>query len=443
MVIPNILILLSGLVLLWSLISIYMSSNGRAYYVLIFGGLFLLLNVIVPLIVNLNGYAYSVRWGQDLKIKDDNVYMVYCLYVLGLSIAYGGVSLALKKGLGFGWVETKDLSWLKMLHFLSGISVVAGFFIFVYGTGMSLFELFGATRFAWFANETVVEGILNTGLYFVSLVAVYAYLDVRLGFPNKWLSVLVYTVVVLMVLVSGGRKWIIFFMSGVLAGYFQKKGRVEIKIKHLMSVLLVIVFISIWQYGRNIDSTLGEGFSEQLYEKSLSDGEAFYRGDASYFYRASLEAIDLNYNQGVLYPGAILLRIVLMPVPRGWSFGVKPEGIPATFAKDIGAVNEARDGNMPPGIIGAFALSFGSILGSVLFAIMVPTLLICLEVRAGGRVGLLSVPLSAYFISAATLLLRGSSGGLYFMAFGVVFVFIVYWASFLLGSFRYRSKRWL
>ena len=421
----NLIILLASLIMIGALSAVYYKTRGRAYFLLSFGCLFLILNLIVPFVINLYGYAYTVRWGQNFKLESDNIYYIYCLYALGFSAFFGVCAIFLRKNSGFGIIDSEDMFFYKVLHFWVGVGVIIGFFVYVLGTGMSLVDLLNASRFAWFSTGKLESGVLNLGLYFVSLISVYAYLDVRLGFPNKILSSIVYFLICVMIAISGGRKWVIFFMSGFLAGYFQSKGRIKISLKSVVGILFVMAFVAVWQYGRNLNVDSGNKFSKELYEKSVSGGRLFFRGDVSYFYRAALEAIDLNYNKDVYYPGALALRVILMPLPRSFSFGLKPEGLPAKFAKDIGAYNNARDGNMPPGVVGLFALSFGSLLGAFLFSICMPSLLAFLEIKFGGKVGLLSVAISSHFISAATLFLRGSTGGVYYMIFGLLFVSVV------------------
>jgi len=65
----------------------------------------------------------------------------------------------------------------------------------------------------------------------------------------------------------------------------------------------------------------------------------------------------------------------LLPFPNEVTFGLKPEGLPTSFARDIGAINSLRVGNMPPSMIGVFVLSFGAVPGIPLFGMLLPALL--------------------------------------------------------------------
>lgn len=407
----------------FSLAMIFLRSNGRAYYFLVFGGLFLVLNVVVPLIVNIWGHAYTIRWGENHKIADNDIYLIYSLYVFVAALFYLILSIIFNKRSEFkpgASIATKDL---KGAQILIGAGILLGFLCYVYGTGMSLSELLVSVRFEWFADGSVSSLPLNIGLYLISLIPIYAFLDARLGFPNKPMSLAVYTVIVLIIMISGGRKWVIFLASGFLAGIFDRKGRVSFNLKYTVAIAAVILFMYVWQYGRNMAVDGASSFSQALYERSTDSGELFLRGDASYFYRASLEAIDLNYNHDVSYPGAIALRLILLPFPESWTFGLKPKGIPELFASDIGAHNSARSGNMPPGLIGLFALSFGSLFGVFVFSFIVPTMLIIAEMKRRQNLKLFDIVLAAHFVSLCTLLLRGSTGGIYYMIFGVFFTY--------------------
>lgn len=411
-----------------SLLVIYFKSKGSAYYLLAFGVMFFVLNMIVPLIVNVWGYAYTIRWGQDHKIDDNYVYLIYSLYLLGVSLSYFVISFLIQKRNKFSPGRSVSIRDLRFLHFLVGMAVCFGFFLYVVGTGMSLLQLLNSSRFAWFAEGSVQGVTLNAGLYFISLISIYAFLDVKLKFPNKALSVFVYSSIILMIAISGGRKWVIFLASGFLAGFFDRKGGVSFNYKYILSVAVAVIFMYAWQYGRNMVVEDGVAFSTQLYERSTDGGELFLRGDASYFYRASLEAIDINYNQQVSYPGALALRLMLLPFPESWTFGLKPKGVPELFANDIGAYNGARSGNMPPGLIGLFVLSFGALFGVLVFSLSIPLALLSIEIKEKETLGLFEVALAAHFLALCALFLRGSTGGVYYMVFGFVFISVAFFS---------------
>src|ERR1051325_4114041 len=82
-------------------------------------------------------------------------------------------------------------------------------------------------------------------------------------------------------------------------------------------------------------------------------------GDLSYFYRATLEAINQNLNQDVLIPFALARRVVFFFIPAPYSNGLKVEDISAIFSDVVGGEDLLRRGNMPPGLYGLFVLSFG------------------------------------------------------------------------------------
>ncbi|MBF1801810.1 hypothetical protein [Alloalcanivorax profundimaris] len=385
-----------------------------------FGVLFGILYIFVPLISNIGGYAYTIRWGYDHVITNDDVYFLYSMYVLLLSLSFFALSLfwrkkeRVKKTLVTGYKEQR-------LHYALGVGVLAGGAVYIFGTGMSIKDLASAARFAWFAEGTVDSFYLNVGLYLFSLVAPYAYYDYKRGFPNKVLSILVYATILALISVSGGRKWVLFLMSGFLAGHYDMKGKIVVTKKTLAILLLCFAFLYAWQYGRNMSVEESENFLATLYERSSENSELFRRGDTTYFYRASLEAIKLNDQEDILYPLAVIRRIIFLPIPESISYGLKPEGIPAMFAKDIGASNEARAGNMPPGIIGLFALSFGAIPGILFFPFFVILGLYIANVYIKKSSSYARSVFFSYFIVTSVLVLRGSVGGIYFMVFGLLF----------------------
>lgn len=435
MIISNFFLVLSLLLLGSSLFVQARFVSYKTPCTFIWGGMFLLLFCLFPFINNVfYGYALSVKafGAAGEYIKDDSVYVLYSIvvlsfsswYCLAVAFVYYKAPCAdikhLQKSTNFrGERRIRRLS--GFLHVATGMVVILGLAIFVKGTGLSFSELMVASRFQWFAQGTMDAFTLNLGLYLIGLISVFAYYDVKLRFPKKWFSVLVYSSIFLMIALSGGRKWLLFLGSGIIAGFFDRMGgRLPVS-KKIISVGFLIFFLSFsWQFGRKIEwqhvdslVSVGQDFAAQSYE-------LFSRGDATYFYRASLDAIQVNKNEQVLFPLGVVRRVLLLPIPEGWTFGVKPEGLPALFADVMGAETAARRGNLPPGLIGLFVLSFDYLFVTLFLPLLVIPMLIALDRYIVRSRKVMRNVVFASFAFASMLFMRGSTGGIYFLVFNVL-----------------------
>lgn len=390
----------------------------------VWGGLFIVLFIVFPLLLNVfAGYAIGIRGD---RISDDAVYIIYAFSILTSVLGYSFVVFYLSPKRPIG-APAEDISSRlrpnfekarqveRFVYYFSGALVIAGFATFVHGTGMSIIELFVATRFEWLTQET--GATLNIGLYLMGLAAVFSFYDAKFGMPRKWMSLVVYCTVLSMVLLAGGRKWVLFVASGVLAGYFDRAGgTLPITKKLVMSIILLGFVVTAWQVGRAIPWKSVKSLDAAYYEFKERVPRLINEGDATYFYRASLESIRLNRDAGLTYPFAVVRRIVFLPIPSDWTMGLKPEGIPFLFADEIGAGTKIRRGNQPPGLIGLFVLSFGWVAAVVLLPLLTVLPVRALDRFVCERVGLARDTMWATFAVAVVLLMRGSTGGFYFLA---------------------------
>ena len=427
----NLILFFSAVILICSLVCIRRIAPNR-YGTLVFGSLFLFLLVLLPLFSNIVvGRPVTVKIGDGEVFDDIYVLLVYSVAVMCFSVVFSTTSFFLKSVFFFPLCSTTSRLSIGSirrdfgLHFLAGLLSVIGVGVFVYGTGMSVLELFIASRFEWFARGTAVPFFLNLGFYLISLVSVYAYFDVKRGLPIKWLSFVVYGAVAFMIIVAGGRKWILFIASGALAAYYDKLGRRFILRKKMMfSVLLVVFFSFSWQYYRALDwhRNLSSSYLVQgLFEKTP---ELFVKGDITYFYRASLEAIRLNVDKKFLVPFGVIRRMVFLPVPASWTKGLKPEDLAAMFSDAIGAGDTTRRGNMPPGLVGLFVVSFGWIGAILLMGPMVMFFVLLVDKLSFRKVGMVRDVVIANFFVTSVLLLRGSESSVYFLVFQLFVVFL-------------------
>ncbi len=398
----------------------------------IWGGLFAVLFILFPLLLNIfSGYAIGIKGNV---IQDESVYIIYALMVLvsvliyTVAVVYRSPREPLRKTDGrsrcdAGQHYRSAPQIERFVYFASGLLVPVGLLVFVFGTGMSLLELAVASRFEWFARGTVDRFWLNIGLYLMGLVAVFSYYDVKFGMPKRWLSILVYGSVITMIFLAGGRKWLLFCGSGALAGYFDRKGGVMLINRRLIISIALIGFLVIaWQFGRTVSWQKVESF-DQVGEEFVNRVPHLLReGDATYFYRASLDSIRLNKDHGLIYPLAVVRRIIFLPFPDDWTMGLKPEGIPFLVAEELNTGTRARRGNQPPGLIGLFVLSFGWAASLIALPMFTVVLVRALDRYVCRNDGLVRNVIWATYSIAIMLLMRGSTGGVYFLVFNLIAV---------------------
>lgn len=415
-----ILMALSGVITTVTLIQVRMKRLRRPI-LYFFNIQFLLLFILVPLSVEFLGGAQTIRWHQNHLINQADVLSIYAMYVLIFSITcLLLVSSAQTRPVAPS--GQSDAPYSEKLHGQYSsvlILVVAiGLIMYVVGTGMSLRQLLVASRFAWIDNPGGNALIVLLGLYLVSMIAPASF---HIFVPNRTRILKVaalLALIVIMVAVSGGRKWVIFLISGYIAAkYFH--GR-SLKFSNFDSVTLsaLVVLVVVWQFGRHLTEVSMNSITDLITQRGL---ELVLEGDISYFYRASLEAISLNINEGIWYPLSAVRRLLFLPIPDEFTFGLKPEGIPTSFARDIGATNSRRLGNMPPSMIGIFVLSFGAASGMLLFGMILPVILHKLDSFFLRR-SILRDSLASYSVVVIVLFARGNISVLYY----VVFYFIVF-----------------
>jgi hypothetical protein len=161
--------------------------------------------------------------------------------------------------------------------------------------------------------------------------------------------------------ITKDRKWVIFLASGWLAGIYEISGR-KLQINKRTVVILAVLFIIMVasQFIRDV-------LFRYILGQSIDMADEFIRwqsflieyGDISYFYRASLEAIHQNLNNGFSIPLGIVRRILFFFLPTSYSGGIKVEDISAIFSDVVKGGDALRRGNMPPGLFGLFVISFG------------------------------------------------------------------------------------
>jgi len=402
----------------------------------VFGSLFLVLFIFAPLLLHLTaGYAVSIK---GMLITDESIYLIYGSIVTVFVSAYLMLALVKLKTdpesgparsfVNAGDSRTQNSALPNGVFYLSGLVVLIGVVSFIQSTSMSLGEIFLASRFEWLREGNADITALTVSQYLIGLSALFAYANITCRSPNRVFSIAVYVSLGLMIFLTGERKWILFVGSGWLAGYFDLRGRAFYPSTKALVIAIVLVFLAFaWQFGRavNWNELDSQSINEVTRDFRATVPRLLQEGDASYFYRASLDAIRLHEEKDLMYPLGLVRRLVFMPFPNEWTFGMKPEGIPFLFADELEAGSNIRRGNMPPGLIGLFVLSFGSLATLVIFPLLVLLPLKVLdrfvsEGRGVARIGFWSV-----FTVTSVLLMRGSTGGIYFLISSVVLLVFI------------------
>lgn len=377
-----------------------------------------ILFVLEPLVLHLFfGGATSIVAGSTEKFADVSVYYLYNAYGIGLLVVYLlGSRPSREADQPEPVIEAPVRDGQRQATF-AAVLIIGGFIMFVQSTGMSLTELLYASRFAWFGESTFSVFWLTVSSYFLALAAIFAYHIRASGSRWHWLTLLCLAAIVLNGIMTKDRKWIIFLVSGWIAGTYDKSGR-SLTLRRngvlAMGTLFGILLISQFLRDVLVRAALGQ---QIVLASEISRWSSFLieYGDISYFYRASLEAIHQNLNNDFIVWFALPRRILLFFVPTGLSAGLKVEDISAIFSDVVDGGDAIRRGNMPPGLFGLFVISFGW------FASLFIIPLLALLIRKLDRVFSMShgtfraSVLALYFFSVVLALRGDDSSAVYFV----------------------------
>lgn len=432
-----VMLLLSSLFLLLNEVIV---KRCRDLATAIFLGLYTLLFVLVPLVLHVffDG-ARSIVDGNEGFFQDEFVYHVLNLYGF---VLLGSIAFFSYMDRGFTKTSFENDREKSILVCPLSCALLVGFLIFLYSTGMSIEELLVASRFSWFQNSSAWTPGVAISHYFFSLtpVLVFCFILTRKSWINVLFFLFALSVVVLYGILSQDRKWVFYVFSGVLAALYDSGGRcLEIKIKHLIFSTALFLLLIVSQFMRDYFARymVGQVGESNSFWQELDAWWGFLieKGDLSYFYRASLEAIDYTLMHGVLEPGGILRRNLLFFLPGSVSGGLKPEDLSAVFSDVVGGEDEMRRGNMPPGLFGLLVISFGVPI-SVLFICIMSWLIKKADNIFRFTTGISRDVLLASYLSLVLLLLRGDdSSAVYFLIFGcsICYSFIYFNKIFIRG----------
>jgi hypothetical protein len=360
---------------------------------------------------------------EGLVFTDPRIYAIYHLYNITLLICFLVASVFFnsyreqKKNIP----STTTLKQRIIFLFL----LVTGIYLYVYSTGLSVFELLVADRFTWFENSTYSPFYSVVASYFISLTPLLYFLFYK---EKKYLFLII-TIILLLIygILSKDRKWIIFMLSGAVAAkYYLDGNRLIIKPKIVLGSLFFGMTLIFWQIFRDVLFTeLVTGRGDFLNHSKEMGEKLLIKGDFPYYYFSSMTAIKMNFIDGFDIPLGIIRRQVFFLVPVDYSLGLKIKDISAIFSDALDAGDDVRGGNMPPGLIGLFVLSFSWWMGLVVFT-LIPFVLFYINKIALEYASTFQPVIYSNCFSFMILLLRGDdSSAFYFCIFNFGIFFLV------------------
>lgn len=397
-------------------VGVYLLQIARIYYLGVFSVIYSLLFCLVPLCnYYLNGLWLEHPEAIYGPIDDELIFEAYTLinvcFVL-LIVCYSLFVVAHRR--------VDKLSCLDGEYFvrvLSGWLIVIGFFIYIYSLGYGfgnplavLRLVYENGRMAHFNNASFSAFGMNLSYYLMSFSSLFVYLS----YPHyrfNFFTLSVVLIIVVVTVVSGGRQFfMLMFSGGVAALYF--KSNISIG---KMALILVFVFFMLffWQFYR---AKTGEEFDLDVVVRF------FTRGDVTYFYYASVEAIRQYLDYDVSFYAAFYRNLMLLPLPSEWTFGIKVSDLSRLFSYAFSSDNSYREGNYPPGLIGMFVLNFGYF-GFLFIGIFLLVLFDFVERKMAPN--FLRAVVIANMLFWVLQIMRGTLMGYYLIVFQVGVVFAI------------------
>lgn len=381
---------------------------------------FYLLYILVPIL------------RQVLEIKDKTIYSGLTNFEISSESIAWYYALCLSLSIGFlivGNVKTKvsrsPKTFKNRTSIKLSIIVITGVVLFLNSTGMSLNEMLNSTRFSFFAQKEFNLRFYALSFYLVSLLPIsIAVFRLSKASPQKILIFSLMTIlVILYTAVLKDRKLFIFLISALLfLNYWFHNGKIVVTKKQFIGLLVSGIFLVSFQFIRHyfVNKTINPNIS--LNSELEDNKHLFVEGDLSYFYLASLHTIERSSWFEPQYPLALLRRNILFALPSS-IVPIKGEDISLFFAKELNSKDAIRSGNMPPGFLGLFILSFGKVL-SLPLLLITPLIFRFLENFILGHKHFFII--GAYFLSSALYLLRGDdSSALYYPITAIIILILL------------------
>ena len=360
---------------------------------------------------------------EGLIFTDPRIYVIYHLYNIFLLFSFLVASKFFNSYKEPKQIVASTTTLQQRIIFF--LLLLTGIYLYVYSTGLSVFELLVADRFIWFENASYSSFYSVLASYFISLTPLLFFLY----YKEKKYFFLIITLLLLLIygILSKDRKWIIFMISGAVAAkYYLNGNRLVFKPKILIFSLIFGMILVFWQIFRDVLFTeLVTGRGDFMGHAMEMGEKLIMQGDFPYYYFSSMTAIKMNFIDGFDIPLGIIRRQIFFLVPVDYSFGLKIKDISAIFSDALDAGDQVRGGNMPPGLIGLFVLSFNWWLG-LLFFTVIPFVLFYIDKIALTYTSSFQPVIYSNCFSFMVLRLRGDdSSAFYFCIFNFGIFFII------------------
>jgi hypothetical protein len=412
-------------------------NQCRNYATTVFQGSFVLLFVAIPLAIHVSfGGAQSIVSGTDTLHTDLVLYLIYIACVA--AILTGQMIVTMTHPLSVPPKQRSDLAPPALRARLwAYIGVLgAGWYLYVRATGMGLFELISASRFSWFSSDQHSIIVSVVADYLIAATPVFFFLALVYGKSNRNLTLMGILILVGYAVCSKDRKWLIYGTSGILAAYYvRSNASIKLRPAAVAAGLLVVSVLAFWQVARDTIFNYALGMHTNFGAEASAMATRLLRfGDAPYYYHASIEAISQGVKNDFFIPLGVLRRQLFFFLPVSYSFGLKPEDIPALFSDVVHGGDDLRRGNMPPSLVGTFVISFKWYATPLLLA-GIPFVLRALDRFIVHRRGLVRDVLLSTLLSSTILLLRGDdAGATYFVVSNLLIGSSIHFAVSFFGS---------
>ena len=399
---------------------------ATSIFTIFFGVLF----VIVPIILHtFFGGAKRLDKGiNSVYFVSDHYHLLNFYSFLILSVIFIFSYLIKPKTYASSTLDLRIFCDNKVSRRLIYLMPTIGFLIFLFFTHMTISDLLTLGRFSWYDNPSSNLFMVAISHYFFALTPI-AVLLVSVSKKNRRFDYFLFTMMLICLIfysvISLDRKFILYVLSGIVGSYYFKNSfRLKISVKLFIGMSVIAAFLFFSQFFRDyllriMTSGLAsvEPFKEEIW---LWVKRLLVEGDISYFYRASCEMIYITIQDGIISPGAMILRNLLFFIPSSLTFEVKPEDVAKTFSDLVNGGSAMRRGNMPPGFFGIIVASFGLYFSMVLM-IFIPYILNKIDKVIRNPFRASGIIMISCFLSLLILALRGDdSSAVYFFIFNLM-----------------------
>lgn len=392
----------------------------------LFFAVYAIVYILEPLTLHIFfGGARSIVAGNDNIFSDDFVYIIYNL--IGITLLASSALISVYRRNASDSLSVNDAFGSKRFADYLALLICAGTALFVYATGENALDLLQSSRFSWFENDSFSVNLNAVSAYLIALTPIYIYIVLLRNDYNRILLVAALIAILIYGIITKDRKWIFFIVSGWLAAKYRKSSyRIEIGGTNLALLVALFILLLLSQFLRDALPRYFLGDDYDLIAE-LPDWLAhlFEYSDLSYFYRATIEAIHQNLNNGFSISLGILRRVLFFFIPTSYSGGLKVEDISATFSDLVGGEDDLRRGSMPPGLFGLFVLSFGWFVTALMMPLMAIALT-RLDRLFRSQAGMAQVAIMTIYLTSVIFAFRGDeSTAFYFPVMNYIMILLL------------------